>query len=187
MKLMRTTLAAAIAAAAALPMASHAASSFDTTAPLSTTVPLNFNVVIPQFIFLRVGDAGAVPANTLVFSPTVDQMLTPSAVSATGGDVAGTDLTIIARGNAGNMTLGASNLTQLTSGGNNIPVSTLTRSNPTGLIPVPDFNSTVTLTAGGNGVFSQSGTWRYTWTNETNVVYPPGTYAGTVTYTLSAP
>jgi hypothetical protein len=188
MKLMRTTLAAAIAAAAALPMASQAASSSNTgPAPNSTTVNLNFNVVIPRFIFLRVGDAAPASVNTLVFSPTVDQMITPTAVSATGGDVAGTDLTIVARGNAGNMTLAASNLTQLTSGGNNIPVSTLTRSNPTGSIAVPDFNASVALTAGGNGVFNQSGTWRYTWTNENNVVYPPGTYVGAVTYTLSAP
>jgi len=185
MKLMRTTVATAVAIAATLPLASHAASSFDTTSPYSTTVDLNFNVVIPTYIFLRVGSA--VGVNTLVFSPTVSYLETPSAVLPTGGDVSGSDLTIAARGNAGNMTLAASNLANLVSGGNNIPTSTLTASNPTGSITVPAFGGNVSLTAGANGTFNQSGTWRYVWTNPANTVYPPGTYVGTATYTLSAP
>ncbi len=190
MKLMRTTLAAAIAAAAALPMASQAASSSNTGAGnISTGVNLNFNVVIPRFIFLRVGDAAPASVNTLVFSPTVDQMANSTPISATGGDAnAGTDVTITARGNAGNLTLAASNLTQLTSGGGDtIPSSTLTGTNTTGSITVPAFNGSVALTAGGNGVFNQTGTWTYQWTNPAATVYAAGTYTGTVTYTLSAP
>jgi hypothetical protein len=190
MKLLRTTLAAAIAAATALPIASQAASSSNTGAGnISTGVNLNFNVVIPRFIFLRVGDAAPASVNTLTFAPTVDQMENSTAISATGGDTGpgNSDVTITARGNGGNMTLAASNLTQLTSGGNNIPATTLTGTNPTGSITVPAFNGSVALTAGGNGVFNQTGSWRYQWTNPAATVYPAGTYVGTVTYTLSAP
>jgi hypothetical protein len=190
MKLMRTTLAAAIAAATALPIASQAASSSNTGAGnISTAVNLNFNVVIPRFIFLRVGDAAPAAVNTLVFSPTVDQMANSTAVSATGGDVGAgnSEVTITARGNAGNMSLGASNLLELTSGGNTIPSSTLTGTNTVGSIAVPAFNGAVALTAGGNGVFNQTGNWRYEWTNPAATVYAAGTYVGTVTYTLSAP
>ena len=185
MKLSRTTLVAAMCAIAAVPMASQAASNFDTTSPYSAAVDLNFNVVIPSYIFLRVGSVASV--NTLVFSPTVAEMEASTAVLPTGGDVSGSDLTIAVRGNVGNMTLAASNLANLVSGGNNIPTSTLTASNPTGSITVPAFGGNISLTAGGNGTFNQAGTWRYTWANPANTVYPPGTYAGTATYTLSAP
>jgi hypothetical protein len=188
MKLIRTTLAGAIAMAAALPMSSQAATDFDTGAgALSATADLTFNVVIPRFIFLRVGSAVPATVNTLVFAPTVDEMANSTPILGTGGDATASDVTIVARGNAGNMTLAASNPTNLVSGGNNIPVTTLTGTNQTGSIGVPAFGGSVALTAGGNGVFNQSGTWRYSWTNPAATVYPAGTYVATATYTLSAP
>ena len=187
MKLIRTTLAGAIAMAAALPMASHAATDFDTGAGvLSATADLTFNVVIPRFIFLRVGSAVPATVNTLVFAPTVAEMENSTPILGTGGDATASDVTITARGNAGNMTLAASNPTNLVSGGNNIPITTLTGTNQTGSIGVPAFGGSVALTA-VSGVFNQTGTWRYSWTNPAATVYAAGTYVATATYTLSAP
>lgn len=180
-------LAAAVAVAASLPMAAEAASSSANGAgPLSTNVTMGFNVVIPRFVFLRVGSAASV--NTLIYSPTVDDLVNSANVAATGGDTGAgnSNVTVQVFGNAGNVTLAASNLANLTSGGNNIPTSTLTASNPTGSIAVPAFGGNTTLTA-VSGVVNQVGSWRYTWANPAATVYPSGTYAGTVTYTATTP
>ena len=171
-----TILASAVAAALAVPFAAQAASSSNTGAgPISTGVNLNFSVLIPRFISLRVGDAAPLSVNTLSYAPTVDQMANSTPVSATGGDTGpgNSDVTIRVLGNAGNLTLAASNLVNLTSGGNNIPTTTLTASNPTGSITVPAFGGSVGLTASPAGVVNQTGTWRYTWTNPAATVYPP--------------
>lgn len=186
MKLIRSTLAVAIAAATALPLAAHAASnSANGAGPQSTTVDLNFSVVIPRFVFLRVGDAAPASVNTLSYAPTINDLVNSTTVTPTGGDV-GSDLTVRVLSNGGNVTLAASNLANLVSAGNNIPTSTLTASNPLGSIGVPAFGSSVVLNA-VSGVVNQSGTWRYTWANPVNTVYPAGTYTGTVTYTASIP
>jgi hypothetical protein len=187
MKLLRTTVAAAVAAATALPLAANAASSFGsaTTGTVSTTVDLNFNVVIPRFVFLRVGSATPSTVNTLIYAPTAAQILSSATVTPTGGDV-GSDLTVTVLGNVGSVNLGASNLANLTDGTNNIPTNTLTATNPTGSIGVPAFGGNVSIPA-ASGIVNQTGTWRYTWANPPGVVYPAATYAGTVTYTASTP
>ena len=191
MKLIRATLAAAVAAATALPLGAEAASNSATGAgAINTTVNLSFSVAIPRFVFLRVGDAVAASVNTLSYAPTVTQIANSTAVQATGGDTGGAgnpDVTYQIFGNAGNMTLAASNLANLTSAGNNIPTTTLTGVAQTGTVAPPAFNGNVALTAGGNGVYNQTGTWRYTWTNPAATIYPSGTYTGTVIYTLSSP
>lgn len=187
MLLKRLTLAASVAAVSLLPLASQAASSSQTGAgALSTTANVQFSVTIPRFIYLRVGDVANV--NNLTYSPTVADMVNSASVQATGGDTgpSNSNLTVVVLGNAGNLTLAASNLTQLTSGGNNMSTSTLTASNPTGSIAPPAFNGTTTLTAVSN-IVNQAGSWRYAWANPASTVYASGTYTGTVTYTLSAP
>lgn len=180
-------LAAAIAATMLPSLAQAASNSANGAGPLSTAVQMNFNVVIPRFVFLRVGDAASV--NTLVYSPTVTELVNSTAVQATGGDTgpSNSNVTVQVFGNAGNVTLAASNLVNLASGGNNIPTTTLTASNPTGTITPPAFNGNVVLTASAAGVVNQVGSWRYTWANPAATVYPAGTYTGTVTYTASTP
>lgn len=180
-------LAAAVAVATALPMAAEAASNSATgTGALSTNVTMGFNVVIPRFVFLRVGSAASV--NTLVYSPSVDDLVSSAAVAATGGDtgLGNSNVTVQVFGNAGNVTLAASNLTSLTSGSNTIPTSTLARTNPTGNITVPAFGANVVLTA-VSGVVNEAGSWRYTWSNPASTIYPAGTYVGTATYTATTP
>jgi hypothetical protein len=185
MKLLRITLAAA-AVAAAMPMAHAASNSANGAGALNAPVNLIFNVVIPRFLFLRVGDAAAASVNTLTFSPTVAQMLASTPITGTGGDTGpGTsDVTYQVFSNAASTSLGASNLTVLTSGSNNIPTSTLSVVNALGTLLPPAFGASSSL---AGPIVSQTGTWRWSWTNPAGTVYASGTYAGTVTYTLSAP
>ena len=186
-----TILASAVAAALAVPFAAQAASSSATGAgAISTPVDLNFSVLIPRFIFLRVGNAVPASVNTLSFAPTVDQMANSTAVDATGGDTGpgNSDVTTrrarqcrqpdTCRIESGEPDLGRRN---------NIPTTTLTASNPIGSVAVPAFGGNVGLTASPAGVVNETGSWRYTWTNPAATVYAAGTYTGTVTYTLSAP
>jgi hypothetical protein len=179
-----TKLSLALIAALAAAPSAHAASNFaqGSSGTLSAPVNLQFSITIPRFIFLRVGSAASV--NTLVFSPTVAQMVASTPVTATGGDIGGTDVTYQMIGNAGSLTLAASNPVNLTSGGNNIPMTTLSATVPTGTQAPPAFGGTVSLTG---PIVNLNGTWRYAWTNPAATVYPSGTYAATVTYTLSSP
>ena len=162
MNLIRRTIAVAIAVTTALPIVSQAASSSDTTVPLSAGVNLQFSVLIPQFIFLRVGDATLV--NTLAYAPSVADMANSTPVLATGGDVSGSDVTVRVLGNAGNLTLAASALANLTGPGT-MPGSTLSGAFQTGGVAVPAFGASVPLPA-TSGIVNGAGTWRYSWTNE---------------------
>jgi hypothetical protein len=168
-----------------------AASNFATgnSGTLTTSVNLNFSITIPRFISLRVGSAASV--NTLTYAPTVNDLLNSSGVLPSGGDTGAgnTDVTVRVVGNGGsNVTLTAvTSAPNLVSGGNTIPWTTLTASSPTGAITAPPFNSGSTVLTPSGGVVNQSGSWRYTWTNPANTVYPAGTYTGTVTYTAAMP
>lgn len=176
---------------ATLSATTFAASNFATGASgtLTTSVNLNFSITIPRFILLRVGSAASV--NTLAYAPTVTEIVNSTGVLATGGDTGpgNSDVTVRVIGNGGgNITLTAATGTpNLVSGGNTMPWSTLTATNPTGSITAPPFNSGSTVLTPSGGVINQSGSWRYTWANPPSTVYAAGTYAGTVTYTAAMP
>ena len=130
LKLTLTTLTALSLAPAA-----QAASNFaQGGGNLSTSVNLNFSIVIPRFVYFRVGSAASV--NTLVYSPTPAQMAASTGVLATGGDLGGgTDVTVQVKSNAGNVTLTAvTGTATLLNGANTMAWSTLTPSNPTGSV-----------------------------------------------------
>ncbi len=188
-KLTRATLAAAVAAATALPLGAEAASSSNIGPALITTpVNLNFSVAVPRFVFLRVGSAVPATVNTLVYAPTPTEIVNNTGVLATGGDIAPSDVTVQVVGNGGgSVTLTAvTGAPNLVSGGNNMPWSTLTATNPTGTVAAPPFNVGNSVVPAASGVVNQTGSWRYTWNNGATI-YPSGTYTGTVTYTASMP
>ena len=189
----RTTRSARVVAAVLClaTTAAHGASNFATgnSGTLTTSVNLNFSITIPRFVFLRVGAASAV--NTLAYAPTVTEIVNSTGVLPTGGDTGAgnSDVTIQVIGNGGgNVTLtAATGAPNLASGGSTIPWTTLTATSPTGSIAAPPFNTGSTVLTPSGGVVNQSGSWRYTWTNPPNTVYPSGTYTGTVTYTAAMP
>jgi hypothetical protein len=169
--------------------AAHAASNFaQGSGTLTTSVNLNFNIVIPRFVYFRVGAAASV--NTLVYAPTPAQIAASTGVLPTGGDTGAgnSDVTVQVTSNAGNVTLTAvTGNPNLLNGSNTMAWSTLTPSNPTGSVVAPPFNTGSTVLTASGGVVNQLGSWRYTWTSPPATVYQAGTYTGTVTYTAATP
>lgn len=176
----------AAAVALATPLFANANTGTDSGAgALSAQASLSFRITIPRFIFLRVGAAATI--SELLYTPTLAQITTPTpVVAASGGDVAGTDVTFQAFGNAGNLTLASSALT-LAGPAPGMSSTTLTGVAQTGSVAPPAWSASSALTAGAGGVVNQSGTWRYSWQATAATLYAPGDYTGTAVYTLSAP
>jgi hypothetical protein len=146
---------------------------------------LDFRIVIPDFVYFRVGTVGAGNVDRVDFNLATG-LIQPGVggnVAANGGVGDGADgvLTIELITNVASVDIdtdtGGGNLT---SGANNIPFTKITETDG-GVIPMPAFDTNATLSTGLPG--SLSDTWSFTYTND--VVYPAGTYDGTVTYTVT--
>jgi hypothetical protein len=202
-------------AALAIPLASNAESNFQTGAgALTATAHVDFQITIPQILYLRVGTGTSYttgvlsPNNTTVdlisFVPTSSQLVTGGAVAGTGGDVAGNNGTETAAiiGNGGTVTLNATAGGALSDGAgdtiNYTQISTATATNTTTtILPAPTLangaSNTVTLTpASGKAVFEDA-KWTYTYNIVPTAIPAPGTYGGInvnnsrVVYTASMP
>jgi hypothetical protein len=145
---------------------------------------LDFRIVIPQFVYFRVGSAGA----------TIDRVdfdlltaaVQPGAggvVPANGGtgDGADGDLFVELITNVTNVTIAATG-GNLSSGANTIPFTQINAFDGN-VIPVPAFGGSAALAVGLPGTLND--TWSYDYNNDTS--YAPGTYNGTVVYTVTAP
>ena len=190
-------------AALTLPLMASAASTYTTgTGTLTAAAQVDFSVVIPQILYLRVGTGSSYTTGSLTtvstvdlitFSPTAAQVGTPAVVAGTGGDTAavvgnGGSITLTASANANGLSNGASTPAY-------IPFTTITTT-PTTLtsttaLPAPALSngtSTETIPA-TNGVVSMDAKWTYTYSNSSTVA--AGTYGGVntnnsrVTYTAT--
>jgi hypothetical protein len=195
--LIYAAIAAAIVAAAAI-LAPTPALAEQTTATgagaLNTTARLNFQVVIPRFVRLRVG-APAAGISCLNFAPAAANVGDASVIAATNvagctGDIAVGQVTALVQGNAGNVTLTFNApATGLVSGANNIALTQIGVASVT--IPHPATlangagNAVTVLAAGANGVVNTNGSWTYTYLNAT--VPAAGTYTAQVTYVAATP
>ncbi len=198
MKFAQHLLVAAIAATAF--SAAHAESDINTgtAAGLSAAAKLDFRVIVPKIIFLRVGtgtdfvdalnganidrvdftvSAAALAANTAVAGAS-GQGPYPVAVRVLGN---GGNVSLTANGTAGGLTNGAQTIpwTQVVA----------TSSNAAGL-PHPAIGNGVagavsTLTAPASGVVSQTANWTFDYSNSS--VVAAGTYNGQVVYTAALP
>ena len=171
----------------------NAESNFATGAgPQSAAVRLDFQIVIPKFIYFRVGTAGAGAGfiDTINFSPTAIEVATPGAITAgTGGDVGGGAVNVDLISNGGNITITETNDgggPGLISASGNISYAQINTGD--GAISAP-----VLSDAGGNtssiisaGVTTLSDVWTYTYTNPATPPLPD-TYTGQVTYTAAIP
>lgn len=194
-KILIGTAAAVLASLALIPTA-HAEETTATGAgPLNTTARLNFQVIIPRFVRLRVGaPAGAI--NCINFSPAAANVGDSSVVAAssvagcTGGDLATNQVTARVQGNAGNVTLTFSApAAGLASGGNTINfnqigVAGAGITHPATLANGPA-NAVTTLTAAANGVVNVTGSWTYSYLNAT--IPAAGTYTGQIVYAAATP
>jgi hypothetical protein len=178
-----------------------AASGTDTAAPYSVANNLDLRIVIPAFLYFRVGTDDA-STNMITFSPTAAALGDSNPVAGTGGDAAaGSGANVTARGNNGQITIA----TTVTGGGNGLGTGTpadgfinyneiTTSSSDAGNFPAPLLanagiaNVNVALgggLAGAGKVTNRTAVWTYAYANTT--VPSAGTYNGTVTYTATMP
>jgi hypothetical protein len=200
------------ATALAVPLMSSAESSVQTgtaTAAPGATAHVDFSIVIPKILYLRVGTGsayttGALTANTTVdlitFSPTSAQLGNGTAVAGTGGDLNGGIETAAVVSNSGNVTLNATATGALSDGaGDSIPFTQITTSATTltsaTALPAPVLtnaaSANVVLTAPATKVIVEDAKWTYAYSNSASV--PAGTYGGVntnnsrVVYTATMP
>ena len=162
----------------------------------SAAVNLDFQIVIPRFIYFRVGTVGIV--DTINFAPTATDVATPAAVTAgTGGDAGGGAVNVDVVSNGGNITITETNNgggSGLGDGGVVNYISYAQIQTGSGAIPAPILSNgpvgnTSVIVSGD--VTDLSDVWTYTYINPPT---PPaaGTYGtaangGQVTYTAAIP
>jgi hypothetical protein len=200
------------AGALTLPLLAFAESNVQTGAATATpgaTAHLDFSIVIPKILYLRVGSGSSYTTGALTsvntidlvtFSPAAGTVGNGTAVAGTGGDLTGGVETAAIVSNSGNVTLNATASGALSNGaGDTIPftqittvASTLTSGTQ---LPAPTLtngtSSNVLLTAPATKLIVQDAKWTYSYANASNV--PAGTYGGVnvnngrVTYTATMP
>ena len=205
------------AAAIAVPLPSFAGSTVTTTASggkYTAAVTLNFQVTIPQILYLRVGTGSSYTTGTLAtvasgaadnftFAPAAGNVGNGTAVAAsTGGDLGTGVSTAAVIGNGGAITLVATNGGALSDGAgdtinyNQITTTPATFTTGTMLTPPTLANgtsNTVTLTPAVGNVIDEDAQWTFKYANTAGVVPGAGTYGGTgvaanngtVTYTAT--
>jgi len=200
------------AAALALPLLTLAESNVQTgaaTAAPGATAHVDFSIVIPKILYLRVGTGsvyttGALTANPAVdlitFSPTAAQVGNGTAIAGTGGDLTGGVETAAIVSNSGNVTLNATATGALGDGnGDTIPFTQITTAASTltsaTVLPAPVLtnatSANVVLTAPATKVIVEDAKWTYKYANTAQV--PTGTYGGVnlnnsrVVYTATMP
>jgi hypothetical protein len=200
------------AASLALPLLAFAESNVQTgaaTAAPGATAHVDFSIVIPKILYLRVGTGsayttGALTANPAVdlitFSPTAAQVGNGVAIAGTGGDLTGGVETAAIVSNSGNVTLNATATGALGDGaGNTIPFTQITTAASTlttaTVLPAPVLtngaSANVVITAPATKVIVEDAKWTYAYANTAAV--PTGTYGGInvnnsrVVYTATMP
>ena len=200
------------AGALMLPLLVSAESNVQTGAATATpgaTAHLDFSIVIPKFLYLRVGTGSAYTTGALTsvntidlitFSPAAGTVGNGTAVAGTGGDLTGGVETAAIVSNSGNVTLNATATGALTdTTADTIPFTQITTAATTltsaTALPAPvranGASNNVLLTAPTSKVISQDAKWTYAYANAANV--PAGTYGGVntgnsrVTYTATMP
>ncbi len=200
------------AASVALPLFAFAESNVQTGAATSApgaTAHVDFTVVIPKILYLRVGTGSSYTTGVLTSTPTIDlitfaptaaQLGTGAAIAGTGGDLSGGVETAAIVSNSGNVTLNATATGALSDGaGDSINFSQITTTASTltsaTALPAPVLangaSANVALTAPATKVITQDAKWTFAYAN--SAVVPTGTYGGVntnnsrVVYTATMP
>lgn len=195
-------LAAAVAIlGASVSGSANAASATDTVAAYSIPLNLNLQIVIPGFLYFRVGPDSGVE-DTIVFTVPAANVGNSTPVAGTGGD-AGAGSNVVVRGNNGQVTLtvsavagGGNGLGTGTGSDGYINYNTITTNSTNANLPAPVMANAPGATsapvlgcdvacAGLGKVTNRSSVWSFSYANAT--VPSAGNYTGQVTYTASTP
>jgi hypothetical protein len=200
------------AAALAVPLLATAESNLQvggTTSNPGATAHVDFQIVIPKILYLRVGTGSSYTTGVLAADPTVDLITcTPpvgtlgngTPVSCAGGDLTGGVETAAIVSNSGNVTLNATALGALNDGGPDTIAFTQILTKATTLnsatpLPAPTLNNAtsgnIVINAPATKVIVQDAQWTYTYAN--SAVPPAGNYGGVginnsrIVYTATMP
>jgi hypothetical protein len=193
-----------------LSLVTPAASNLNSGAGLRTArARVDFRVVIPKILYLRIGTGSAYPTSLssngtvdlLAFSPAAGSLGNGTAVAGAGGDLGGGVATAAIISNSGNVTLHATATGALGDGaGDTIPysqIATAASALTVGytLLPAPVLtnaaSANIVLTAPATKVIRADARWAYSYLNTTSP--PAGTYGGVnvnngrVIYTATMP
>jgi len=162
-------------------------------------VNLDFQIIIPEFIYFRVGSDLAV-IDQILFSPTPAQVANAIlGIAGTGGDLLGGTVTVSLVSNSGGVDItetnnsGGSGLGDGT--GNFISYGQINTATTDGNLPAPALSNSnlnsVSITPTSGAITNRQAQWTYTYDNPAT---PPaaGTYGGSanggqVTYTAAVP
>jgi hypothetical protein len=200
------------AAAITLPLIAQAESNVATgTGTLTATAHVDFSVVIPKVLYLRVGTGstytGTTPSltslatiDTITFSPAAGSVGNGTAVAGTGGDLNNGVETAAIVSNSGSVTLTATSNGALSDGaGDSIAYTQITTTasalTSATALPAPVLSNTtsnsVVLTAPASKLITEDAKWTFSYANTVSV--PAGTYGATaanngqITYTATMP
>ena len=197
----KAIVAAVMAAGATMSGSVMAASATEKGVVVSVANNLDLRVVIPAFLYFRVGTDTAT-IDRITFSPTPAQLGNSTPIAGTGGDAAaGSGANVAVRGNNGQVTI----TTTVTGGGTGMGTGTAsdgfinynqiaTTSSDAANFPAPVLSNTGAAAlnvvlgggpAGAGKVTVRTAVWTYAYANTT--VPSAGTYNGTVTYTAAMP
>ena len=193
-----------------LSLVTPAASTFRTGAgALTARARVDFRIIIPKILYLRVGTGSAYPTtlsnvgtvNLVAFTPPAATIGNGSAVSGSGGDLTGGVQTAAIISNSGNVTLNATAAGALGDGaGDSIPYTQLATAASAltvgyTLLPAPVLSNgtsaNIVLTAPATKVIRADARWAYTYLNAS--MPASGTYGGVnvnngrVLYTATMP
>jgi hypothetical protein len=188
------------AGALMLPLMTFAESNFQTgaaTASPGATAHVDFAIVIPKILYLRVGNGSSYTTGSLTsvntidlvtFSPAIGTVGNGTAVAGTGGETGAGFETAAIVSNSGNVTLNATAGGALSDGnGDTIPFTQITTATTTltsgTALPAPvltnGISSNVVLTAPPATKFiTQDAKWTYSYANA--AIVPGGTYGGVI-------
>jgi hypothetical protein len=199
MKLRQLLLAAGVATALA-PALVQAEQTTDNSAPYSTSARLDFRVIIPGFLRLRVGTVGAT-IDEITFDVPAANVGDSTPIAGTGGDAGGgTAANVHVAGNNGQITITENNNSGSNGLGTGNPAdgfiayTEITTTSSLPQLPAPALSNaggnTSLPTLNGGQVTNRTGVWTYGYANTT--VPSAGTYGGQanggrVTYTATMP
>ena len=197
-------------AGALLSLVTPAASTFRTGAgALTARARVDFRVVIPKILYLRVGTGSAYPTtlanngtiDLVAFNPSAATIGNGTAVSGSGGNLTGGVETAAIISNSGNVTLNATATGALGDGvGHTIPYTQLATAASAltvgyTLLPAPTLangtSANIVLTAPATKVIRADARWAFSYLNST--IPASGTYGGVntnngrVLYTATMP
>ncbi len=176
-----------------------------TGTPLTASANLDFTIIVPKFLYLRVGTgtnfASNATVDNIVYTVPAASIGSGTAVVGVGGDLTAGQVTARVIGNNGVITFTSTTLGPLNDGAGDtisygqiaVAVATNTSTTP---LPHPTLvdGGTTTLTlpvTSGTKVTNLDAKWTFTYLN--GAIVPPGTYGGVnvnngrVTYAVSMP